>query len=249
MSVMQDLNGKVVAVTGASSGIGEAVARRLAGSGARVVLGARRTERLAALAAEIEAAGGAVAWTRLDVTDRADVAAFVGFACRRFGRLDVMVGNAGLMPLSPMTALKVEEWDRMIDVNLKGVLHGIAAALPVFQAQGGGHFVHVSSIADRRIVPTAAVYSASKYGVRAVSEGLRQEAGPGTRVTLVAPGATVSELADTISDPDLRRAAIEDYRRDLLPADAIARAVAYAVGEPGDVDVNEIVVRPTAQLY
>lgn len=246
---MQDLKAKVVAITGASSGIGEAVARRLAAAGAQVLLGARRTDRLGRIATEIETAGGPVAWRRLDVTSRADVADFVGFACRRFGRLDVMVGNAGLMPLSPIAALKVDEWDRMIDVNLKGVLHGIAAALPVFQAQGGGHFVHVSSVADRRIVPTAAVYSASKYGVRAVSEGLRQEAGPGIRVTLVAPGATVSELAETISDPELRRAAIEDYRRDLLPADAIARAVAYAIGEPGDVDVNEIVVRPTAQAY
>ena len=246
---MQDMNAKVVAVTGASSGIGEAVARRLAANGARVVLGARRTDRLERIVAEIAAAGGSAAWTRLDVTDRADVAAFVGFARRRFGRLDVMVSNAGLMPLSPIADLKVDEWDRMIDVNLKGVVHGIAAALPVFQAQASGHFVHVSSIADRRVVPTAAIYSASKYGVRALSEGLRQEAGPGIRVTLVAPGATVSELADTISDPALRRIAIEDYRRDLLPADAIARAVAYAVGEPGDVDVNEIVVRPTAQAY
>lgn len=246
---MQDMNAKVVAVTGASSGIGEAVARRLAANGARVVLGARRTDRLERIVAEIAAAGGSAAWTRLDVTDRADVAAFVGFARQRFGRLDVMVSNAGLMPLSPIADLKVDEWDRMIDVNLKGVVHGIAAALPVFQAQASGHFVHVSSIADRRVVPTAAIYSASKYGVRALSEGLRQEAGPGIRVTLVAPGATVSELADTISDPALRRIAIEDYRRDLLPADAIARAVAYAVGEPGDVDVNEIVVRPTAQAY
>ena len=246
---MQDMNAKVVAVTGASSGIGEAVARRLAANGARVVLGARRTDRLERIVAEIAAAGGSAAWTRLDVTDRADVAAFVGFARQRFGRLDVMVSNAGLMPLSPIADLKVDEWDRMIDVNLKGVVHGIAAALPVFQAQASGHFVHVSSIADRRVVPTAAIYSASKYGVRALSEGLRQEAGPGIRVTLVAPGATVSELADTISDPALRRIAIEDYRRDLLPADAIARAVAYAVGESGDVDVNEIVVRPTAQAY
>lgn len=246
---MQDLKAKVVAITGASSGIGEAVARRLAAAGAQVLLGARRTDRLGRIAAEIEAAGGAVAWRRLDVTDRADVADFAGFAGQRFGRLDVMVSNAGLMPLSPIAALKVDEWDRMIDVNLKGVLHGIAAALPLFQAQGSGHFVHVSSIADRRIVSTAAVYSASKYGVRAVSEGLRQEAGPGIRVTLVAPGATVSELAETISDPALRRAAIEDYRRDLLPADAIARAIAYAIGEPGDVDVNEIVVRPAAQAY
>ncbi|QCI66182.1 SDR family oxidoreductase [Phreatobacter stygius] len=246
---MQDMNGKVVAVTGASSGIGEAIARRLAAQGARVVLGARRTDRLERLGAEIAAADGGAAFTALDVTSRANMKAFIGFALERFGRLDVLVNNAGLMPLSLIGDLKVDEWDRMIDVNLKGVLHGIAAALPVFTAQGSGHFVNISSIADRRIVSTAAIYSGTKYAVRAISEGLRQEVGPAVRVTLVAPGATRSELANTISDPELRRAAIEDYRRDLLPADAIARAVAYAIAEPGDVDVNEIVVRPTAQIY
>ncbi|MBN8943647.1 MAG: SDR family oxidoreductase [Rhizobiales bacterium] len=246
---MQDMNGKVVAVTGASSGIGEAIARRLAARGARVVLGARRTDRLERLAAEMTAAGGSAAFTSLDVTSREAMQAFVGFAGERFGRLDVLVNNAGLMPLSLIHDLKVAEWDRMIDVNLKGVLYGIAAALPVFSAQGSGHFVNISSVADRRIVSTAAVYSGTKYAVRAISDGLRQEVGPAIRVTLVAPGATESELANAISDPALRRAAIEDYRRDLLPADAIARAVAYAIGEPGDVDVNEIVVRPTAQVY
>lgn len=246
---MQDMNGKVVAVTGASSGIGEAIARRLAAQGARVVLGARRTDRLEKLAAEIAAAGGSAAFTSLDVTSREAMRAFVDFAGERFGRLDVLVNNAGLMPLSLISDLKVAEWDRMIDVNLKGVLYGIAAALPVFSAQGCGHFVNITSVADRRIVSTAAVYSGTKYAVRAISDGLRQEIGPAIRVTLVAPGATESELAHTISDPELRRAAIEDYRRDLLPADAIARAVAYAIAEPGDVDVNEIVIRPTAQVY
>jgi len=243
------MEGKVIAVTGASSGIGEAVARHFAKAGAAVMLGARRLHRLEVVADEIRRDGGRAALQRLDVTRREDAEAFVQAAVAQFGRLDVIVNNAGVMPLSPVADLKVEEWDRMVDVNLKGVLYGVAAALPVFQAQGSGHVVNVTSVADRRIVPTAAVYSATKYAVRAFSEGLRQEIGGAIRVTVVAPGATESELANGISDPDLRRAAIEDYRRDLLPADAIARAIAYAVVQPPEVDVNELVVRPTAQAY
>jgi NADP-dependent 3-hydroxy acid dehydrogenase YdfG len=243
------LSGLVVAITGASSGIGEAVARRLAAAGAAVVLGARRAERLAALAAEVEAAGGRAAAVPTDVTRREDVVRLVAAATERFGRLDVLVNNAGLMPLSPLRDRKVDEWDRMVDVNLRGTLHGIAAALPVFDAQQSGHFVNVSSVADRGVFPTAAVYCATKFAVRALSEGLRLEAGRHVRVTLVAPGATESELAEGISDPELRRAAVAEFRRDLLPADAIARAVAFAVAQPADVDVNEIVVRPTAQAY
>lgn len=240
---------KVVAVTGASSGIGEAVARHFARAGAAVMLGARRLHRLEVVADEIRRDGGRAALQRLDVTRREDVDAFVQAAVAQFGRLDVIVNNAGVMPLSPVADLKVEEWDRMVDVNLKSVLYGVAAALPVFQAQGSGHVINVTSVADRRIVPTAAVYSATKYAVRAFSKGLRQEIGGGIRVTVVAPGATESELANGISDPELRRVAIEDYRRDLLPAEAIARAVAYAVAQPPEVDVNELVVRPTAQAY
>jgi len=243
------MEGKVIAVTGASSGIGEAVARHFAKAGAAVMLGARRLHRLEVVADEIRRDGGRAALQRLDVTRREDVDAFVQATVTQFGRLDVIVNNAGVMPLSPVADLKVEEWDRMVDVNLKGVLYGVAAALPVFRAQGSGHIVNVTSVADRRIVPTAAVYSATKYAVRALSEGLRQEIGGGIRVTVVAPGATESELANGISDPELRRAAIEDYRRDLLPADAIARAIAYAVSQPPEVDVNELVVRPTAQAY
>lgn len=243
------MEGKVIAITGASSGIGEAVARHFAKAGAAVMLGARRLHRLEVVADEIRRDGGRVALQRLDVTRREDAEAFVQAAVAQFGRLDVIVNNAGVMPLSPVADLKVEEWDRMVDVNLKGVLYGVAAALPVFQAQGSGHIVNVTSVADRRIVPTAAVYSATKYAVRAFSEGLRQEIGGGIRVTVVAPGATESELANGISDPELRRAAIEDYRRDLLPAEAIARAMAYAVAQPPEVDVNELVVRPTAQAY
>ncbi|SEK32120.1 NADP-dependent 3-hydroxy acid dehydrogenase YdfG [Stigmatella aurantiaca] len=244
-----DIQGKVIAITGASSGIGEVTARLLAGQGARVVIGARRTDRLEALAAELGQKGREVALRRLDVTQREDVRGFVEFATGRFGRLDVLINNAGLMPLSRMDQLKVDEWDRMVDVNLKGVLYGIAAALPVFQAQKAGHFINVTSVADRVVVPTAAVYSGTKFAVRAISEGLRQEVGRDIRVTLVAPGATQSELPNTISDPELRRLAIEQYRQELIPAEAIARAIAFAIGQPADVDVNELVVRPVAQSY
>ncbi|MFE3553348.1 SDR family oxidoreductase [Streptomyces sp. NPDC059193] len=232
--------GKVVAITGASSGIGEVTARRLAADGHRVFLGARRTERLDALAGEITAGGGSAAYRRLDVTDAADVNAFVAAARERYGRVDVMVNNAGVMPLSPLDALRVEEWDRTIDVNVRGVLYGIAAALPVMRAQGAGHFVNVASVGAYEVSPTAAVYCASKFAVRAISEGLRQESPDGSiRVTLVSPGVTESELADGIADPAAREA-MKAYRAVALPAAAIA----YAVSQPAQVDVNEIVVRP-----
>lgn len=236
---------KVVAVTGASSGIGEATARRLAADGHRLFLGARRTDRLDALRREIEEAGGTAAFRRLDVTDAADVRAFVAAARERYGRVDVMVNNAGVMPLSPLDALKVDEWDRMIDVNVRGVLHGIAAALPVMRAQGGGQFVNVASVGAYEVSPTAAVYCATKFAVRALSEGLRQESDGSVRVTLVSPGVTESELADGISDPAAREA-MKTYRAVALPASAIAEAIAYAVAQPAGVDVNEIVVRPAA---
>ncbi|MEU9234070.1 SDR family oxidoreductase [Streptomyces subrutilus] len=237
---------RVVAITGASSGIGEATARRLAADGHRVFLGARRTGRLDALTREITAAGGTAAYRGLDVTDAADVKAFVSAARERYGRVDVMVNNAGVMPLSPLDALRVEEWDRMIDVNVRGVLHGIAAALPVMRAQGGGHFVNIASVGAYEVSPTAAVYCVGKFAVRAVSEGLRQEsADGGIRVTLVSPGVTESELADGIGDPAAREA-MRAYRAVALPASAIADAIAYAVSQPAQVDVNEIVVRPAA---
>ncbi|MFE3992025.1 SDR family oxidoreductase [Streptomyces goshikiensis] len=236
---------KVVAITGASSGIGEETARRLAGDGHRLLLGARRTDRLDALTREINEAGGAAAFQRLDVTDAADVRAFVAAAQERYGRVDVMVNNAGVMPLSPLDALKVDEWDRMIDVNVRGVLHGIAAALPVMRAQGGGHFVNVASVGAYEVSPTAAVYCATKFAVRAISEGLRQESDGSVRVTLVSPGVTESELAEGISDPAAREA-MKAYRAVALPASAIAGAIAYAVAQPAGVDVNEIVVRPAA---
>ncbi|GGQ01339.1 MULTISPECIES: SDR family oxidoreductase [Streptomyces] len=236
---------KVVAITGASSGIGEATARRLAADGHRVLLGARRTERLEALSREINAAGGAAAYRRLDVTDAADVRAFVAAAGERYGRLDVMVNNAGVMPLSPLDALAVDEWDLMIDVNVRGVLHGIAAALPVMRARGGGHIVNIASVGAYEVSPTAAVYCATKFAVRAISEGLRQESGGDVRVTLVSPGVTESELADHISDPAAREA-MQAYRAVALRASAVADAIAYAVSQPPEVDVNEIVVRPAA---
>ncbi|MFJ9605838.1 SDR family oxidoreductase [Kitasatospora sp. NPDC101176] len=236
---------KVVLVTGASSGIGEATARRLAADGHRLLLGARRTDRLASLADELEAAGATAAFRRLDVTDAADVRAFVSEARSRYGRVDVLVNNAGVMPLSPLEALRTDEWDRMIDVNLRGVLHGIAAALPVMRAQGGGHLVNVASVGAYEVSPTAAVYCATKFAVRAITEGLRQECGGDIRVTLVSPGVTESELADGIADPTAREA-MRAYRAVALPASAVADAIAYAVSRPRQVDVNELVVRPTA---
>src|SRR5882724_1844262 len=243
---MSELKGKVVAITGASSGIGEATARHLAAQGAKVVLGARRDDRLKALATELEKAGGEAEPLRLDVTRRDDVAAFVKRAQDRFGRLDVLVSNAGLMPLSLLDELKVDEWDRMIDVNIRGVLHGIAAALPVFREAGSGHFVNVSSISGLNVAPTTAVYSGTKFAVRAISEGLRQEAGNSIRVTIISPGAVQTELAETISSADLKKRVMA-FQKNAIPPLAIARAIAFAIEQPGDVDVNEIVVRPTAQ--
>ncbi|WP_199753406.1 SDR family oxidoreductase [Luteimonas cucumeris] len=243
-----NIRDKVIAITGASSGIGEATALRLAEHGARLALGARRTERLEALAARIRDCGGDALVQPLDVTRRDQVERFIDNTVATYGRLDVLVNNAGVMPLSRMVDLKVDEWERMVDVNIKGVLYGIAAALPVMQAQHAGHIVNVSSVAGRHVFPTAAVYCASKFAVHALSEGLRQES-PFMRVTVIAPGAVESELTGTISDPVMKKEVDEVFRRDLLPADAIARAIAYAIGQPDDVDVNELVVRPTAQAY
>lgn len=242
---MPDRTAKVVAITGASSGIGEATARRLAADGHRLFLGARRSDRLDRLVMEITATGGTAAARRLDVTKAADVQGFVAAAGERYGRVDVMVNNAGVMPLSPLDALRTKEWDRMIDVNVRGVLHGISAALPVMRAQGAGHIVNIASVGAHEVSPTAAVYCATKFAVRAISEGLRQESAGDVRVTLISPGVTESELADGIADP-AARAAMRAYRAAALPASAIADAVAYAISQPPQVDVNEIVVRPAA---
>jgi NADP-dependent 3-hydroxy acid dehydrogenase YdfG len=243
---MSDVAGKVVAITGASSGIGEAAGRLLAAAGAKVILGARRADRLETIANEIRKSKGEVDIQTIDVTRREDLALFVKKAQDRFGRLDVLIGNAGLMPLSPLDDLRVDEWDRMIDVNIKGVLYGIAAALPVFRKQGSGHFITVSSVAGHRVAPTGAVYSGTKFAVRAISEGLRQEAGDKIRVTIISPGAVESELAETISNPEVKKR-IEEYRKAAIPAEAIASAMAYAIGQPANVDVSEILIRPTAQ--
>jgi len=241
---MGSLNGKVVLITGASSGIGEGTARQLAAHGASVVLGARRTERLVTVAAEIAEAGGTVRWRALDVTDPHDMEAFVAFADAEFGTVDVLVNNAGVMPLSPLSALKVDEWNRMIDVNVRGVLHGIAAALPRMEARGRGHIVNVSSVGGFVVQPTAAVYAATKFAVRAISEGLRKESDK-IRCTCVYPGVVTSELADTISDP-IARERMQSYRKIAIEPAAIARAIQFAIEQPDDVDVNEIVVRPLA---
>ncbi len=243
---MSGIQGKVVAITGASSGIGEATARLLAERGAKVFLGARRTDKLKAIASDIVKSGGEADSHPLDVTKHDEVLAFVESAQRRFGRLDVLINNAGLMPLSLLDQLKVAEWDQMIDVNIKGVLYGIAAALPIFRAQQSGHFINISSVAGHTVRPTMAVYSGTKYAVRAISEGLRQEAGDKLRVTIISPGAVESELAETISDPELKQQ-IDNYRKMAIPSDAIARAIAFAIEQPADVDVNEILIRPTAQ--
>jgi NADP-dependent 3-hydroxy acid dehydrogenase YdfG len=234
---------KVIAITGASSGIGEATARLLAAQGACVLIGARRMDRLEKIATSINAAGGAAEARSLDVTEQTSAESFVHQATARFGRLDVLVNNAGVMPLSPLDALKVDEWDRMIDVNIKGVLYGIAAALPVFKKQQSGHIINVSSIGAYRAVPTAAVYCATKSAVNFISEGFRQE-NPDIRCTIISPGVTESELATTITHPETADL-IADYRRLRISPEQIAKAIAYAVEQPADVCVSEIVVRPT----
>jgi NADP-dependent 3-hydroxy acid dehydrogenase YdfG len=231
---------KIVLVTGATSGIGAAVARRLAAQGHQVLAGARREDRLA------ELAGDNIAVRRLDVTDRADFASFVDWAVSAHGRIDVIVNNAGVMPLSRLDALLVDEWDTMIDVNVRGLLNGIAAALPQFQRQGHGHFVTVASVGAHEVVPTAAVYCATKYAAWAITEGLRREVDPAIRVTTVSPGVVESELAESITDP-AAAAAMQTYRADSIPPDAIARAIGYAIDEPAEVDVNELVIRPARQ--
>ena len=238
---MNHIENKIVLITGASSGIGETTARVLAERGATVVLGARRVERLEALAADIVARGGKAVVRGLDVTSRDDFQAFADDARTRFGRIDVLVNNAGVMPLSPLAALKIDEWDTMIDVNIRGVLHGIAAVLPTMQGQGDGHVINVSSIAGLFVMPTSAVYCATKYAVRAISEGLRMES-DAIRVTCVYPGAVESELAHTITHDETAQA-IDRFRQIALKPEAIAEAIAHAIGQPPEVDTTDIVGR------
>jgi NADP-dependent 3-hydroxy acid dehydrogenase YdfG len=243
------IEGKIVVVTGGSSGLGEAAARLLAGRGARVFLGARRAERLDAVVADIERAGGQAGSRRVDVTKRREVEALIEAALEKFGRIDVLVNNAGIMSLAPLARTLVDEWDRMIDVNVKGVLYGIAAALPVFERQKSGHFVNISSVAGLKVRAGNAVYAATKHAVRAISEGLRQEVSDGIRTTVISPGVVESELPLGSSDPETAASVREMYRRQAIPADTVARAIAYAIEQPADVDVNEIVLRPTVQEF
>lgn len=245
---MADLSNKVVLITGASSGIGEATARHLGKLGAKLMLGARRIDRLERLANEIREADGTANYRKLDVTSVESMRAFMTAAQETYGRVDVIINNAGIMPLSKLEALKLDEWNRMIDVNVRGVLHGIAAALPVMQDQRSGQVINLSSIGGHSVSPTAAVYCATKFAVMAISEGLRQEVGGDIRVTVITPGVTESDLADSITDATAREA-MQAFRAGAIPADAIAHAIAYAIEQPAEVDVSEIVVRPTASAH
>lgn len=243
-----NITGKTVVITGASSGMGEATARHLAEKGASVVLGARRTDRIDALAAEIMAAGGKAIAVATDVTKRDDLQRLVDAAIETYGRIDVIINNAGVMPLSPLERVKIDEWDQMVDVNLKGVLYGVAAALPHMIAQKSGHIINVASVAGHKLFAGSAVYSATKFAVRAFSEGLRQEMAPhNIRTTIMSPGAVKTELLDHISDKDVQQAN-QDYVGQVgVPAETLARLVAFAINEPEDVSLNEILFRPTVQ--
>jgi NADP-dependent 3-hydroxy acid dehydrogenase YdfG len=244
---VSELKGKVVAITGASGGMGEATALLLAERGAKVVLGARRLDRLEALADRIGKAGGKAVCARTDVKKRGDLTSLVELACLKFGKLDVFINNAGIGPVSLLDDLRVEDWDEMIDINIKGVLYGIAAALPVFRKQGFGHFINIASTAGLKIVPTMAVYSGTKFAVRAISEGLRQEAGEKLRVTIVTPGFTRTNFLESVTVSETKAELTAAMDKLAIAPDAIARAIVYAIEQPADVDVSEIIVRPTAQ--
>jgi NADP-dependent 3-hydroxy acid dehydrogenase YdfG len=244
----ENTSAKVVVITGASSGLGAATAGLLAKQGAIVVLGARRDDRIKALAAQLTAAGGKALAVTTDVTNRQQVKRLVETAVNSFGRIDVMLNNAGVMPLAPLELAKTEEWDQMIDVNIKGVLNGIAAALPFMKEQKSGHFINVSSVYGHKVGPNAAVYCATKFAVRALSEGLRQEVKPyNIRTTIISPGAVATELLEHISEKTIQAQTKDHVSKIAVPAETFARMVAFAINEPADVDVSEIVFRPTAQ--
>ena len=244
---MAGIEGKVVAITGASSGIGEATALLLAERGAKVVLGARRSGRLEDLAARIAGAGGEAVHASTDVRRSEDLSDLIGLARERYGRLDVLFSNAGIGPISPLDDLRVGDWEEMIDVNVKGFLYGVAAALPVFRDQGSGHFVNNVSVAGLQVVPNMAVYGATKNAVRTISEGMRQEAGDKLRVTIISPGFVRTDFAESMTNPEIKAQIQEAMGVMAIPPGAIARAVAFAIEQPDDVDVGEVVVRPTAQ--
>ena len=244
----QNIEGKVVVITGASSGLGEAAARRLAADGAKIVIGARRLDKLEALVNTLSLGAGAAVKT--DVTQPEQVQALVDRAIKLHGRIDVIINNAGLMPHSPLEKCRIEDWNRMIDVNLKGTLYGIAAVLPYMKAQKSGQIINVSSVAGHKVGPGGAVYSATKTAVRVISEGLRQEVKPyNIRSTVISPGAVQSELPESVTDSDTAKTIQEFYDKYAIPADSFARAVVFAMSQPDDVDINEILFRPTAQLY
>jgi NADP-dependent 3-hydroxy acid dehydrogenase YdfG len=242
------IEGKVVVITGASSGLGEATARHLSAKGAIVVLGARRVDRLQSLANELTASGGKALTLTTDVTHCDQVKRLVDAAVQTYGCIDVIINNAGLMPHSPLDRLKIDDWDRMIDVNIKGVLYGIAAALPYMKQQRAGHIINVSSVAGHKVRAGGAVYAATKHAVRALSEGLRQEVKPyNIRTTVISPGAIATELPNSVTEPDVAENIHKFYEEFAIPADSFARAVVFAMSKPEDVDVNEILFRPTRQ--
>jgi NADP-dependent 3-hydroxy acid dehydrogenase YdfG len=245
-----NIQGKVVVITGASSGVGESTARLLAGNGAKVVLGARRKDRIDAVVKDITAKGGSALGFKSDVTNRGDVEALVKGAIDKHGRIDVIVNNSGIMPIAPMAAIKVEEWDRMIDVNIKGLLYGVAAVLPIMQKQKQGHIINIASVAGIKVfAPGGTVYSATKFAVRAVTEGLRMEhKADNIRCTIISPGAVATELPESSSEEATRKNLREFYKM-AIPADAIARAIAYAIEQPAEVEIDEVVIRPTAQDF
>ncbi len=244
-----NIEGKVVVITGASSGLGEAAARILCVEGASVVLGARRIDRLQSLVDELTRNGGKALAIATDVTQYDQVKKLVDTAVQSYGRIDVIINNAGLMPNSPLERLKIDDWNQMIDVNIKGVLYGIAAALPHMKEQKAGHIINVSSVAGHKVRPGNAVYAATKHAVRALSEGLRMEVKPyNIRTTIISPGAVATELPESVTEPDVAENVRKIYER-AIPAESFARAVAFAISQPEDVDVNEILFRPTGQEF
>ena len=243
---MSEIENKVVIVTGASSGLGEATARRLAKNGAKLMLAARREERLQKLVTEIEKEGGTAKYQITDVSDRRSVEALAQATKQAFDRIDVLVNNAGLMPLSPLAANKVDEWEKMVDVNIKGVLYGISAVMPTMLEQEAGHIINISSVAGHKVFAGGTVYCATKFAVKAISEGIRLESDGKIRSTNISPGAVATELTDTISHEETAKMAEQLYGI-AIDADAIARAITYAIEQPGDVDINEMIIRPTKQ--
>ena len=243
---MSEIENKVVIITGASSGLGEATARKLAKQGAKLMLAARREDRLKELVADIEKDGGTAKYQVTDVTNRHGVEELAQATKQAYERIDVLVNNAGLMPLSPLAANKVEEWEKMVDVNIKGVLYSIAAVMPTMLQQESGHIVNISSVAGHKVFPGGTVYCATKFAVKAISEGIRLESDGKIRSTNISPGAVDTELTSTISHEETAKNVKQLYGV-AIDADAIARAITYAIEQPGDVDVNEMIIRPTKQ--